>query len=81
LMVLSRTKRLRLREGDIFLLYLILYSVGRGILESVKIGEVWTIGGFRTAQLIAFALIVSCSIILAYRHWRRPDTASVASEG
>ena len=81
LMILSRSKRPHLREGDIFLLYLILYSLGRSILESVKVGQIWTIGGFRTAQLIAFTLIIVCSLILAFRHWRRPAQASVISDG
>ncbi len=71
LLYLSRRARLRLLTGDVFLLYLTLYSIGRVVLEAVKIGDVWTIAGIRTAQLIGGVLIVACGVLLAYRHRTR----------
>ncbi len=68
LMYVARRPRFHLRDGDIVLLYLILYSAGRFVLEGIKIGEVWTILGLRTAQIVAATLIIICSGILVYRH-------------
>jgi phosphatidylglycerol:prolipoprotein diacylglycerol transferase len=68
LMYLARRHGSRLRDGDIVLLYAILYSFGRFFLEGIKIGDVWTIFGLRTAQIIAAALVIGGTAILAYRH-------------
>lgn len=51
LMVVGRKLRSRLRDGDIFLLYVIYYGVGRFFLEGLKI-DVWTLGGVPTARWI-----------------------------
>jgi phosphatidylglycerol:prolipoprotein diacylglycerol transferase len=69
---LTRRSKVHLLDGDTILAYLILYSFGRFFLEAIKIGDVWTIFGVRTAQIIAAILVVSCSGILAYRHRRQP---------
>lgn len=69
LIVLAHKKLNRLKDGDVFLLYVTYYSVVRFILEGYKI-EVWTIGGFPTARwLTALAFVVSV-LILVYRHCR-----------
>lgn len=73
LIYLTRRSRIHLLDGDVILLYLTLYSVGRFVLEPLKIGDVFTIFGLRTAQLVAAVLIAGCSAILAYRHRRRQD--------
>jgi len=70
LIYLTRRSRIHLFDGDAILLYLILYSIGRFFLEGIKIGDVFTVFGIRTAQLIAALLIVSCSALLIYRHRR-----------
>ena len=77
LLYVNKRLRGKLLDGDIILLYLILYSVGRFFLESIKIGEVWTILGLRTAQIVAVVLIVLSSAILALRHRRSPVTEAV----
>ena len=70
LIYLTRRQSTKLRDGDIVLLYCILYSFGRFFLEGLKIGEVWTIMGLRTAQIIAAALMIVCTAILVWRHRR-----------
>jgi len=77
LMYLARQKRFPLRDGDILLLYCGLYSLGRFFLEGMKIGDVWTVAGLRTAQIIAGVMIVGSALLLAYRH--RPSARSAAS--
>lgn len=72
LIYLTRRSRVRLLDGDVTLLYLMLYSLGRFFLEAVKIGDVWTIAGLRTAQIIAIALMAGCGIIFAIRRRALP---------
>jgi phosphatidylglycerol:prolipoprotein diacylglycerol transferase len=69
LFFVSRKFEKKLLNGDITMLYFMHYSVGRFILEGMKI-EVWTIGGIPTARWISIlAFVLSLSVIL-YRHYR-----------
>ncbi|MDD5337877.1 MAG: prolipoprotein diacylglyceryl transferase [Dehalococcoidales bacterium] len=67
LMVVGRKMYNRLRDGDIFFLYVIWYSIGRFILEGFKI-NVWTLGGFPTARWITLIAIVVCVVVIVLRH-------------
>jgi len=69
LMVLGRKLKAKLLDGDIFLLYLIYYGIGRFFLEGLK-PEVWTVGGIPTARWITGAAVIISAAILAYRHYR-----------
>jgi phosphatidylglycerol:prolipoprotein diacylglycerol transferase len=62
----------RLRNGDVFLLYIILYPLGRFIVEFFR-PDAWTMGGLATAQWIAIACVVGASILIVLRHifWDR----------
>ena len=60
-----------LLDGDLICLYGIGYSVGRLYLESLR-PEAWNLGGIRTAQIIAVAIIVVCAGVMAARRLRRP---------
>lgn len=71
LMWVARRSKFRLLDGDILSLYLIGYSAGRVVLESIKLGPVWKIAGLPTAQLIGVGLIIVCGAFIAYRH-RQP---------
>jgi phosphatidylglycerol:prolipoprotein diacylglycerol transferase len=67
LMILGRKLRSRLRDGDIFFLYVIYYSIGRFFLEGLKI-NVWTLGGIPTARWITGLAILAAIIIIIFRH-------------
>jgi phosphatidylglycerol:prolipoprotein diacylglycerol transferase len=57
LIVVARRLRLRLRDGDIFLLYLIWYPANRILVESLR-PDAWTVnGGLATAQLVSLVLM------------------------
>jgi len=73
LIVVGRRLKSWLKDGDIFLLYLIYYGIGRFILEGFKI-EVWTIGGIPTARWISGALVIIGVAILWLRHRRKPQS-------
>ena len=70
LIYLTRRSHLHMRDGDVIFLYLILYSIGRFFLEGIKIGDVFTVFGIRTAQLIAVVAIACSAAILIYRRRR-----------
>ena len=69
LLLLGRRLGHRLLNGDIFLIYIIYYSVGRFFLEGLKI-DVWTIAGVPTAHWICGIGIIASIAVMAYRRYR-----------
>jgi phosphatidylglycerol:prolipoprotein diacylglycerol transferase len=78
-MVLGRKLYPKLRDGDIFLFYLIWYPLGRLIVEMFR-PDAWVTGlpGLATAQLISLGLMAIgiVGLILRHRNWR-PAPAAV----
>lgn len=53
-------------KGQIMLLYLTLYSVGRFFIESIRLDSLmW--GPFRSAQLLSALIIIACIVTYLYR--------------
>ncbi len=78
----QRWTKIRLRDGDIFFLYLVLYSIGRFIVESLRTDPLYIIGdpvngGIRSAQALAIVSIFIGAFFLLYRH-RQPTPDSEA---
>jgi phosphatidylglycerol:prolipoprotein diacylglycerol transferase len=67
LMVVGRRYQDRLREGDVFSLYLIGYGLGRILVESLR-PDAWQVGGIPVAQLVSGALIL---LAIGSMVWRR----------
>ena len=57
----------KLRNGDIALLYLILYPVGRFLVEFER-PDAWTWAGVPVAQVLALVSIVGASLWILWRH-------------
>lgn len=57
----------RLRKGDLALMYLVLYPIGRYLVELQR-PDAWTAGGVPVAQMFAVAAIVVASLWLLFRH-------------
>ena len=74
LLFLGRKLKHRLLNGDIFLLYIIYYSLGRFFLEGLKL-DVWTMGGIPTARWITGAALVASILVMVYRRYRLRHTA------
>lgn len=66
---LERRFRQQLREGDLLLIYLILYPVGRFLLDFVRLDSNG-IGPLTTAQWTSLAAAVIASVLLIIRHLR-----------
>lgn len=69
LMIVGRKFYSRLRDGDIFLLYIIHYGIGRFFLEGLKI-NVWMLGDIPTARWITGLAIIAAIGILTLRHYK-----------
>lgn len=88
LMLIGRRFQNRLRDGDIFLMYLIWYPLGRFWVEMLR-PDAWVSGvaGLTTAQVISLIAIVGAAIVLVLRHrnWKpqeapQPAGAEVSGE-
>lgn len=65
----------RLRDGDLILLYGVLYPLLRFFVEFQR-PDAWRIAGIATAQWVAIGSIILCGGLLAYRH-RSPPRATL----
>jgi len=71
--LMSYRKR-RKRSGDIFLLYLLLYSCGRVVIEGFRTDSLY-LGPFRVSQLLA-GLLIAFSIAMLVVRRRRVEPAA-----
>jgi phosphatidylglycerol---prolipoprotein diacylglyceryl transferase len=67
LLLIERRFRERLRDGDIFFVYLILYSIGRFVLDFLRLDSNG-FGPITTAQLVSLAVISGSLALLVIRH-------------
>jgi phosphatidylglycerol:prolipoprotein diacylglycerol transferase len=70
----------RLRDGDLMLIYVSLYSVGRFFVETLRVDPAFLIGGsFRGNLLVSSVLALGFALVLLLRHARlprkRPDSS------
>jgi phosphatidylglycerol:prolipoprotein diacylglycerol transferase len=57
-----------LKNGDVFLLYVCLYSVGRFFVETLRIDPAFPIGDFRGNLFVSSVLALTFALILFLRH-------------
>ncbi len=80
LFLISRKASKRLLHGDLFLLYGVLYPLGRFFVEFQR-PDAWKIGGVPTAQWVAIAAILLCGSVLIFRHQRSGAAVLIEEEG
>jgi phosphatidylglycerol:prolipoprotein diacylglycerol transferase len=78
LMWLGRRFKDRLRKGDIFLLYLIWYPLGRFFFEFLR-PDAWELGPLAAAQVFALIAIAVAILGLVYLHARPLPAAKKSS--
>ena len=61
----------RLLKGDVFLIYCVLYPLGRFLVEFQR-PDAWMLGPMAAAQAISLLIMIAAVAILVYRHRRRP---------
>src|SRR5699024_9048543 len=64
LMYLRRKNPLR---GEVFLTYVMTYSIGRFCIEGMRTDSLYVIGELRTAQLLSVILIITALALMIYR--------------
>ncbi len=62
----------RLIAGDLFLIYLVCYPVGRFLLEFLRLDSA-QMGGINTNQTIMAAVAIVSTLVLLWRHRKKPD--------
>lgn len=69
---IERRFKIKLRDGDVFLLYWIVYSIGRFFTEGLRTDSLYVVGGppdgLRSAQVTAIIAILVAGFLLFYRH-------------
>jgi len=71
LMYVARRFGDRLLKGDLFLVYCVLYPLGRFLVEFQR-PDAWMLGPIAAAQAISLLIMVAAVAIFVYRHRRQP---------
>ena len=69
----DKLQRLFLKKGNIFLIYLLNYSIIRFTLEFIRIDETAMIFGFRSPQLLSVLLFIFIVLVLRIRITKNPQ--------
>jgi phosphatidylglycerol:prolipoprotein diacylglycerol transferase len=77
---ISRRFADRLKDGDLILLYGVLYPLLRFFIEFQR-PDAWKIAGVATAQWIALGSVLICGGLLVYRHRTPATTPQIETEG
>ena len=77
LLLIERRFRGRIRPGGLFALYVLVYSIGRLWIETLRIDPSHEIGGIRLNVFVAGAAIVLAAAFFVYwqRTWKRSSSA------
>lgn len=66
-LIFLRKKVGLLKQGEVFLSYLIWYSFGRMFIEGMRTDSLYLVGNIRVSQLLSFVLFVGGIILLVWR--------------
>jgi len=61
-------RRANIKQGDIFLSYILLYSAGRFVIEGFRTDSLMLTSSIRVAQAISLLIILIAAALLFYRH-------------
>jgi prolipoprotein diacylglyceryl transferase len=77
LLLVERRFKARIRPGNLFALYVLLYSIGRLWIETLRIDPSHEIGGVRLNVYVAGAAIIASVVffVLWQRRWKRGGSA------
>ncbi|WP_371069406.1 prolipoprotein diacylglyceryl transferase [Sediminibacillus sp. JSM 1682029] len=69
LVLLLLLRRFNPRRGEVFLSYVIWYSIGRYFIEGMRTDSLYIVGQLRTAQVISIVLVVLSIALIIYRRY------------
>ncbi len=65
--ILILLRRVNLIRGEMFLFYIIWYSVGRFFIEGMRTDSLYLVGELRTAQVVSILAVAVAIIVVVYR--------------
>lgn len=68
--VLLLLRKANLKRGELFLIYVIWYSMGRYYIEGLRTDSLMLTANLRIAQVISIVLILSAAALIAYRRFK-----------
>ncbi|MCU4669836.1 prolipoprotein diacylglyceryl transferase family protein, partial [Bacillus paralicheniformis] len=68
--VLLLLRKANLKRGELFLIYVIWYSMGRYFIEGLRTDSLMLTENLRIAQVISIVLILSAAALIAYRRFK-----------
>ena len=80
LIYVARRHGHRLLKGDVFLLWCILYPLGRFLVEFQR-PDAWMLGPMAAAQVVSLLIMLAAAAIIVYRHRFRPRQAEPVETG
>ena len=72
-LVLWLNRKKTTASGNLFLLYLVWYGLGRAFIEGLRTDSLM-LGPLRVSQVLSAALCVGAGVILLYRKWKAVQT-------
>ncbi|EGQ20252.1 prolipoprotein diacylglyceryl transferase [Sporosarcina newyorkensis 2681] len=69
ILILIIRRVLKMKRGEIFLFYVIWYSIGRFFIEGMRTDSLYVIGSLRAAQLVSVAGVIIGITIWLYRRY------------
>ncbi|KGX92923.1 prolipoprotein diacylglyceryl transferase [Pontibacillus halophilus JSM 076056 = DSM 19796] len=76
LALLLYLRRVNPKRGEIFLTYVIAYSIGRFFIEGMRTDSLYVFEVIRMAQAISVALVVGAVLLMIFRRRQNPDLVS-----
>ncbi|MCB6218693.1 prolipoprotein diacylglyceryl transferase [Bacillus paralicheniformis] len=70
IVVLLLLRKANLKRGELFLIYVIWYSMGRYYIEGLRTDSLMLTANLRIAQVISIVLILSAAALIAYRRFK-----------
>ncbi|MBN8204295.1 prolipoprotein diacylglyceryl transferase, partial [Bacillus sp. NTK034] len=65
--ILIVTRKLPLRRGEVFLSYIIWYSIGRFLIEGLRTDSLMLTESLRIAQVMSLSLIIGAAVMIVFR--------------
>jgi phosphatidylglycerol---prolipoprotein diacylglyceryl transferase len=74
-LILLILQRLNLKRGEVFLTYVIWYSIGRFFIEGMRTDSLMLTDNLRMAQVLSITLVIASTVLILYRRTRKNLTA------
>jgi len=74
-LILLILQRLNLKRGEVFLTYVIWYSIGRFFIEGMRTDSLMLTDSLRMAQVLSVVLVITSTVLILYRRTRKGLTA------